>query len=353
MIFKGEQTMKKWMVLLICVGMLWPFSAPGAPGPKYLIYIVNSYNPETFGWTVEENTGIIKGFEKQGLKQGIHYDVISATMDALVKSSKDEMKAEAARILADIKAKKPDLVMTTDDDALQWVGLKIEKTPVVFNGINEIGDYVGLPQIDSLEKPGHNLTGVYQTTYFKQSLEFIQQLVPNAKTFAVITCKDTTSFALMKDLETQRENLPLAWKDKLMSEKFSEWQAKILEWQEKVDAIFVLSNNSVQDEQGNILPSKTVTEWIVEHSRLPDTVPWAYQVQEGILVSASDSGELQGVHAALLAAEILKGATPGSLSIMTPPNGVPVLNGKRAEKLKLTIPSDLLTMFIESGQVFE
>jgi ABC-type uncharacterized transport system substrate-binding protein len=340
--------MKRLVIVLVCVMVLAPFTGVRAEDKKFLVYIVNSYNPETFGWTAEEDAGILTGFETQGLKQGVHYEIIRETMDALVKSSEDEMKSEAARILADIKEKQPDLVMTTDDDALQWVGLEIDEIPVVFNGVNGVPTkYLASPLLDSVEKPGHNMTGVYQITYFQQSLEFIQQLVPDAKTFAVITDTSTTSFALLEDIKSQADTLPLTLQDTLVSAKFTDWKRKIQEWQDTVDCLFLFSNNAVEDENGEVMPAANVTAWLQEHSTLPDTAPWAYQVQDGVLVSASDSGELQGVYSALLATEILNGANPGDLAIVTPPNGVPVLNGARVEQLGLTIPEELLTVFID------
>ena len=213
--------------------------------------------------------------------------------------------------------------------------------------------YLNSPLLDSIEKPGHNITGVYQITYFHQSLEFIQQLAPDAKTFAVVTDNSTTSFALIEDITSQAAALPLTLQDTLVSSSFSDWKTNILAWQNTVDCLFILSNNAVEDENGQIMSSASIGAWIQQNSKLPDTCPWAYQVQEGILVSATDSGELQGIHAALLAAEILNGADPGSLPIIAPPNGVPALNGKRAETLNIQLPPELLTIFLETGQIFE
>ena len=321
---------------------------------RQLIYIAHSYNPESFSWTAEEYDGILKGFELRGLMPGTDYEIVSETMDVLVKSSKEQMKSEAARILKDIAAKKPDLIMTTDDDAFKFVGLEITDIPIVFCGVNGIPNaYLVSPLLDSIEKPGHNVTGVYQTTYFVQSLEFVQQLSPDAKSFAVLTDETTTSYALMKDLQTQKASLPLEMKDILVSKEFSDWQTNVREWQNSVDAIFVLSANSVHDGAGNVMAQDDVVKWIAENSSLPDTAPWALQVAAGILVSASDSGELQGVHSAFLATEILNGADPGNLPIVTPPNGVPVLNGTRAEKLPIELSADLLTIFIDVGEIFE
>jgi len=343
--------------LLSMTALLLLFFVPvfthGAESKKNVVYIVNSYNPETFEWTKEEVAGIISGFEKKGMKKDVNYEIITDNMDALVKSSEKEMKKEADRILKDIKNKQPDIVITTDDDAFNWVGLEIDNIPVIFNGVNGIPlKYLTSPRLDSIEKPGHNITGVYQTTYFKQSLDLLKNFYPEAKTFAVITDKLTTSMALMEDIEKQKEHLPMQMKDSLLSEKFSEWKEKILEWQEKVDCLFVFSNNAVKDINGQNMSPKSVVDWLVENSRLPDTAPWAYQVKDGIFVSASDSGEEQGIHAAFMAAEVLNGAAPGSLSIITPPKGVPVINENRAKKLKTNIPEGALLNFIEFGEIF-
>ncbi|QTA80807.1 putative ABC transporter, substrate-binding protein [Desulfonema limicola] len=345
--------MKKFLLLALTLVLSAPVFTDGAEDKKISVYIANSYNPDTFGWTKEVVSGIITGFEKKGMVQGLDYKIITDTMDALVKTSETEMKKEADRILQEIKNIKPDIVITTDDDALKHIGLKIDNIPVIFNGVNGIPlEYLESPEIDSIEKPGHNITGVYQTTYFTQSLNLLKQFYPDIKTFAVITDELTTSIALIKDIEQQKNTLPLALKDTLVSEHFSKWKEKIMEWQDKVDCLFVFSNNSVKDDNGQVMMSKDVTEWIVENSKLPDTCPWAYQVNEGILVSASDSGTEQGLHAAYMAVQILNGTDPGSIPIITPPKGTPVINEKRAKKLKTVIPAEILSHFIEFGKIF-
>ena len=39
------------------------------------------------------------------------------------------------KLITEIAGTDPDVIITTDDDAFQYVGLKIDKTPVVFNGM--------------------------------------------------------------------------------------------------------------------------------------------------------------------------------------------------------------------------
>ena len=56
----------------------------------------------------------------------------------------------------------------------------------VFWGVNGRPMKYGL--LDSMDRPGHNVTGVWQSGYHKESLELLSQLVPNLKTYAIVAC---------------------------------------------------------------------------------------------------------------------------------------------------------------------
>ena len=329
------------------------------PAPSFrpipLLYLVNSYDPKNFNWTRDVIGGIVQGLANGGLNQGIDYQMVNETIDALNHTPPEQMQIQANRILADIRARKPDLVLTTDDDALARVGLALDDVPVVFNGVN--GDprrYLTSARIDSIEHPGHNLTGVYQTTYYRQSLMLIKKLAPSANTFATITDKSTTGQTLLESLRAvDNALLPLQWKDSLESDQFAQWKEKIKAWQNQVDVVFLLSANTVLDQQGKRMTMKQVIEWTAANSVLPDTACWTEQVQDGILVSATDDGAQQGRISAALALKILQGADPGELPISTPPNGVPALNLARARSLGISPPQDLMSLLIENGVIFK
>lgn len=78
----------KQLTALAVLSMMFfvPVFADGAMEKKHIVYLVNSYNPENFGWTKDEMEGIVYGFEQQGMKQGVHYEMMVDTMDALVVS---------------------------------------------------------------------------------------------------------------------------------------------------------------------------------------------------------------------------------------------------------------------------
>ena len=323
--------------------------------PIPLLYVVNSYDPKSFGWTKDVIGGIVQGLAGGGFIQGVDYQMVSETIDALTNTAPEQMQIQADRILVDIQARKPDIVLTTDDDALVRVGLVLDDVPVVFNGVN--GDprrYLSSDKIDTIEKPGHNLTGVYQTTYYRQSLFLINKLAPSAVTFATITDKTTTGKTLLESLKkVDSASLPLQWKDSLVSDQFSQWQEKISAWQNQVDVVFLLSANAVLDQQGKRMTMKRVIEWIAANSALADTACWTEQVQDGILVSATNDGAQQGRFSAALALKILEGTSPGELSISTPPNGVPAINLARAKRLGISPPQDLMSLLIENGVIFK
>ncbi len=353
---RNKKNLNRLFTILMVGAMVFPliFCTTAAASSKPLVYIVNSYNPATFGWTQEIVDGFTKGLAQKGMVKNIHYTTATMNIDAFVNSSEAALEKVAGEILADIKAKQPALILTTDDDALHWVGLKIKNIPVVFNGVNgNPSHYLESPLLNSMDKPGHNVTGVYQTSYFKQSLDFLLKVKPDAKTYAVITDETTTGHALFDQFMEIKSTFLLTMKDKLISKDFGAWKEKIKSWQGNVDFMFLLSANAVNDG-GKTIGQGEVGAWIAENSMIPDTCPWGFQVQSGILMAATDSGEQQGVYSADMAADILSGkAKPGEIAITTPEFGVPALNGTRAGKMNLDMPQDLLDAFVNSGQIFE
>ncbi|MCP4650429.1 MAG: hypothetical protein GY853_10170 [PVC group bacterium] len=336
--------MKKRTILLILIFILGMYTI-GYCSDKIskTIFIANSYNPETFEWTRNEIKGIVVGLQRTGEEQGKEYSIINDTMDVFINSSGEALARESERILKRIKEEKPDIVITTDDDALHWIGLKIEDIPVVFSGINEdMQEYLKDPKLDTLKQPGHNITGVYQVVYAVESMDILKRINPDVKKFAVITDKSTTGIAVLKQLNSLQEKFSLKWEDTLVSDSFSVWQKKIKEWQDSVDAIVLITPNEITDDDGNSIDYKNVINWIVDNSRLPDITFWKVYVKEGIMAASADSDIKQGVYAGIMAGKILQGDDPGRMPIITPFHGARVLNGTRVKKLDLYVPLDIL-----------
>ena len=148
-------------------------------------------------------------------------------MDTKRKRSLTEIGKTTHRIMVAIDDFAPDLVLLGDDNATNYIGHELLDTdiPVVFWGVN------GLPLkyslIDSMDEPGHNVTGVWQAGYHKESLELLHALVPEAKTFAILACDSETSRPKIKQLQVldRQGKLPLALVDVVATNSLSEFKA--------------------------------------------------------------------------------------------------------------------------------
>ena len=144
-------------------------------------------------------------------------------MDTKRRYTDIELAQSTHRIMTSLEDFQPHIVLLGDDNATNYIGNQLLDTeiPVVFWGINGLPVKYGL--LDSLDKPGHNITGVWQSGYLKQSLELLKKLVPDAETFAILACDSTTSRPKIKQLEVLEweGQLPLKLVDKVVTNSYT------------------------------------------------------------------------------------------------------------------------------------
>jgi len=323
-----------------------------ANAPKK-IFFVHSYNHHTFGWTQSITQGFVQGLSKRFLQRNQDYVLIEATLDAFTHTTHNALAQRAITIQQRIAQEQPDLIVTTDDDALIYVGLHIDNIPVIFSGLNKpMSYYTKHPKIDSLSTPNHNITGVYQTTHLKETLQLIKSVKPTAKNFALISAESTTATGVLSQFK-EMQGLPLTKEYTLISNDFAQWQQKIMEWQNKVDSIVVISANIVRDSDGRLLATHEVFNWINNNNQLPTATFWDSLVNQGLLLSMADTGSQQGWHIASYTHQILTGKPPGQLPIVTPKIGVPTINVTVLKQLNITLPPDVVSTFVFSGKAYQ
>src|SRR5437762_4779812 len=183
-----------------------------------------------------------------------------------------EMGKTTQRITQAINEFRPDLVFLGDDNAANYIGNQLldTETPAVFWGINGLPLKYGL--VDSMDNPGHNITGVWQAGYHKESLELLHTLIPGAKTFAILACDSETSRANIKQIQAlaQSHQLPLQLVEVVTTNVFTEFKSRALELAQKVDAFFVLNHDTLQDDQGNHIDMLDVGQWYLTHIKRPE-----------------------------------------------------------------------------------
>lgn len=102
-----------------------------------------------------------------------------------------------------------------------------------------------------MDSPGHNVTGVWQAGYPKESLELLKRLMPEAEKFAILACDSETSRPRVKQIKilARKGKLPLKIVDVVVTNSFSNFKSRVLELIPKVDAFFILIPETIEADE--------------------------------------------------------------------------------------------------------
>ncbi|MEJ2200406.1 MAG: ABC transporter substrate binding protein [Desulfuromonadaceae bacterium] len=346
-------------VLLVCVGFVPDLGAAGngADG-KTRFLVVSSYHKE-YSWSQETNRGFCAAMLKFGYfdntEQTHEYtenDYVETSraiikklwMDSKRKSRRAEMEETSIGIYQTATGFKPDLIFLGDDNAANYVGNKFldAEVPVVFWGVNKTPVKYGLLQ--SKERPGHNVTGVYQSGYYLDSLKLLKRILPGVQTFAVLSVNTPTGRSHHKTIAylARQGLLPLELVDIVATNDYEEWKHRALELQQRVDALFLAHCSGLENRSGQYVSSEEIFRWFGENIRVPTVAEQKNYIQQGILCGADDSAYNQGYEAVIIAHDILaNGADPATYPPRSPKRGALMVNKRRAEKLGLILTKEM------------
>ncbi len=359
--------------MLALVAFEPPAGANGAVADsRHRIFIVSSYHRE-YLWSQSTHEGVMAAMRRYGfLENDEQVATFTATdrvesrrvvlrktwMDTKRKSSRSEIAHATVRVMREISEFTPDLVLLGDDNAANYIGNQLLDTdvPVVFWGINGLPLKYGL--IDSMDRPGHNITGVWQAGYYREGLELLSKLVPTAKTFAILACDSVTARANIRQLQGLHRNgqLPLELVDVVSTNDFEEFKRRAKALESRVDAFFVLNHDTLKDADGNHLDMLKVGRWYLENIGKPEASHEDQFVREGMLLTANDSGYNQGYTAVEMAFDILEqGLSPHLMRTKTPARGPLMVNRNRARALGISLAEHdyLIDEFIDVSKALE
>ena len=321
---------------------------------KRRIFVVSSYHRE-YLWSISTQEGLVAAMlqygylddQEQGrsLTQSDYVEssravVKKAWMDTKRRNRPEDLARATARITQEIKVFRPDLVLLGDDNAANFIGNQFldTETPIVFWGVNGLPLKYGL--VNSMDTPGHNVTGVWQVGYFKEGLVLLKRLVPSARTFAILACDSETTRPWVKRLQllAQQGELPFKLVDTVLTNSFEEFKSRALDLSQRVDAFFVLNHDTIIDKFDKHVDMLVVGRWYLENIRIPEASHQDQFVREGMLLAANDSAYHQSFMAFEMAYDILEqGVSPSRMRIRTPERGPYFVNSQRAAALGITI----------------
>jgi len=362
--------MKKILTIWISLLILLVVSATNAQTKKYKIFVVSSYHRE-YLWSQDTQKGVCAGLIEFGFLDSNDVNELTENdyvespstivkkvwMDTKRKNSISEIGTATRRIMEQLSTCSPDLVLLGDDNASNYVGNQLIDTdiPVVFWGINGLPLKYGL--LDSLEKPGHNVTGVYQAGYLKECLQFLKKVVPDVETIGVLSDDSPTGRSKVKKLNNLYESgeLPVKLIESVVTNSSDEWKSKAIELKNKVDAFFIMNHNSLKDKSGKPVDQLEIGAWYLRNIKKPECAHEKQFAQEGMLCVCDDSGYNQGYEALKIAYRILKkGEQPSDISVRAPLRGPFILNRERAKMLGITVTAEMgIEKYIEKSLALE
>lgn len=326
---------------------------PARTGPANIL-VVSSYHRE-YLWTQDTNSGLIAAFKEAGyIENDEQADTYTKTdyvetktahikklwMDTKRKTSQPEIAEAVSAVMDAVEEFHPDLVMLGDDNAANYVGNKLldSDTPVVFWGINGLPVKYGL--LESIDKPGHNVTGVYQAGYLKECVEFLEKIRPTIKTMGILSDDSPTGRSKVKALEylAEEKEIPVTISGTVVTDSLDEFKKGAVDLAKKSDSLFVLNHNTIKDAKGNPVDQLEIGSWYLRNVKKPDCGQERQFAVEGLLATADDSGFNQGYEAGKIAHQILdEGANPAQIPVRAPKRGALILNKKRAAMLGIVV----------------
>jgi putative tryptophan/tyrosine transport system substrate-binding protein len=241
------------------------------------------------------------------------------------------------RSAAELVALAPDIVLasgTLSVTALQHVSRTL---PIVFVGVT---DAVGAGFVDSLARPGGNVTGfmIYEYDLSGKWLELLKQIAPSVMRVAIIrNPENPVGVAVFSALRAAAQPLRVEVSPVDSRLKADEIERAITAFARSPNSGLILTPNAAAMPAHYSLVVKLAAQY-----KLPAVYPFPEMVTNGGLVSFGPDVIDQSRRAAEYVDRILKGEKPADLPVQTPTKYQLIINLKTAKALGLTVPPSVL-----------
>ncbi|MBI9112553.1 ABC transporter substrate-binding protein [Maridesulfovibrio ferrireducens] len=335
--------------LKVCLGFLCMCSGALAAdiGIKK-VFIVSSYAQDNI-CGLPQSQGVLEALSLAGYKADKNIKIYTYAMDSKkVNNTPDLIEAQAEIVLSKIKDIHPDVLVVLDDNAFRAVALKLVDSDIsiVFSGLNgQPEDYNSIAKwMNSREKPGHNITGVYEKLHFVDAFKVQKKIIPDLSRALIITDNSPTGTAMLKQVERElsEESIDVAF-DIEIALSWENYKDIILKGcSDPVIGTIYPAATLLKDKNGVTHSTSEIILWTIKNCRKP-ALPVNYAfVQLGMLGGAGVDFISMGRQAGRMVVMILSGKRAGELPVEDAKRYALVFNLKRAEELGITIPNDVL-----------
>lgn len=268
----------------------------------------------------EIHEGIIEGLEEIGYVEGDNLTVDFQNPEA----DMNLLNTIANQVVSD----KPDIIFAITTPVAQAFQNVTTEIPIMMAGIT---DPVGAKLVDSIEKPGANITGVSDAMSLDVQFELLKEILPEAKKvgFMYATNEDNSQLEVESaakaaeslGFETQIEGLSSALDMQMVGQNLAG----------QVDAIFIGSDNTIASSFETLLDA-------TDAANIPVITTVELMVQQGALGGVAIDQKQIGYQAGVLAQEIIDGKAPAEIPVQFVENPETIINPKTVEQLAIKLP---------------
>jgi len=243
--------------------------------------------------------------------------------------------ADRGRYAAELIALSPDVILASTTPAMMVLQQATRTVPIVF--VN-VADPVGAGFVDSLSRPGGNVTGftVFEYSLSGKWLALLKEIAPSVTRAAVIRDAANPSgigqFAVVQSVASSFgvELSPVVARDG------GEIERGVTAFARSSNGGLIVLASSWGALHGDLFVM------LAARHRLPAVYPFRHFVTGGGLISYGPDSIDHYRRAAAYVDRILKGEKPADLPVQAPTKYETVLNLKTAKALGLTVPPSLL-----------
>jgi putative tryptophan/tyrosine transport system substrate-binding protein len=325
-----REAMKRraFVTLLAGAAAAWPLAARAQQGgPKRKIAVIVS-TAEGDAEGKARLDAFLHSLGELGWVEGGNFEIASYWI-----------AGDAARIrsaASDIARTKPDVVLASTTPVVAALRAEHQTSPIVFVLVS---DPVGNGFVDSLARPGGNITGFIniEASIGGKWVELLKEIAPNIKRAAVLFNPDTAPYA---------DFYLTPIKAAAATHAIEVLPTPVRAVSEIEPALLTLTGDAgggvivMPDAFTGANRSQIIAQ--AERHRIPTVYPYRYMAQEGGLISYGvDTNDLFGRSAAYVD-RILKGVKPADLPVQQPTKFELAINLKTAKTLGLGVPPTLL-----------
>ncbi len=241
--------------------------------------------------------------------------------------------------IANRYAQKADLILALGTPAAQAAQRATTKIPIVFGAIT---DPIEIGLVETLERPGKNITGSSDKWPYEKQFEMIKKLLPNVTNIGIVyNPSEANSENAMRDIRRIADQMGFCLNEVSVtssSEVYSAAQSLI----RKSDIFFAPADNTVLSALDTYLK-------VAKQYHIPLFVGDEGSVEKGGVATYGPDYYKLGLETGRLGVRILKGESPSKLAVVRPTTGTLVINRNSSKYFNIQYPDSLL----KQAKIFE